>query len=261
MFLLLSKLLPLLFYPVGLASVLLLIAIATFWKRPRLAAASVGTALGVLLISSSALTSTALVKSLESQYRPATTYPKAGAIVILGGSVRAPAAPRIWPEVTEAGDRVLYTARLYRQGAAPKVILTGGRIRWAEGTSDSEAQDIETLLAFMDVPPSAMLLDRESLNTHENAVNVKKILLKEGIQEPILLVTSALHMPRSMAIFKKEGISAIAAPTDYLRAGDPQPSFTELLFALLPDSGALSQTTLAIKEYVGFWIYWLKGWI
>ena len=261
MFLFLSKLFPLLFYPVGLACVLLLAAIATFWKCPRTAAAAVGAALGVLLVSSSALTSTALIRSLESQYSPAVTYPKAGAIVTLGGSVRAPSPPRVWPEVTESGDRILYTARLYRAGAASRVILAGGRISWMEGTSDSEAQDMETLLTFMNVPKSAILLERKSLNTHENAVNVKKILQKERVQEPVLLVTSALHMPRAMAIFKKEGINAIAAPTDYLAAGEAQLSFPELVFGLLPDASTLSQTTLALTEYVGFWIYRLKGWI
>jgi uncharacterized SAM-binding protein YcdF (DUF218 family) len=262
MFLFLSKLLPLFLYPVGLSCVLLVVAIATFWKRPQIAAIAMATALGILLFSSNAWVAEALMRSLESQYRPATTYPKVAAIVILGGATRPPVAPRVWPEVLEGGDRILYAARLYREGYAPKLILTGGRIDWKEGTNASEAQDIATLLEFMDIPASAMLLERTSLNTHENAVNVKAILAQEKLQGPILLVTSAFHMPRSMAIFKKEGMAAIAAPTDYL-FGETTPisGISSFLLKLFPDAEAMHQTTIALKEYIGMAVYWLKGWI
>ena len=62
----------------------------------------------------------------------------------------------------------------------------------------------------MGVPESAMLLDNTSLNTYQNAVNVKTILQKEHLTGPLLLVTSAKHMPPSMAIFKKLDMNAIA---------------------------------------------------
>jgi uncharacterized SAM-binding protein YcdF (DUF218 family) len=262
MFLFLSKLLPLFLYPAGLSCVLLVVAIATFWKRPRIAAISMAIALGVLLFSSNGWVAEAMVRSLEARYRPAATYPKVSAIVILGGATRPPVAPRVWPEVLEGGDRILYAARLYKEGYAPKLILTGGRIDWKEGTNASEAQDIKTLLEFMGVPPSAMLLERTSLNTHENAVNVKAILAKEKLEGPILLVTSAFHMPRSMAIFKKEGMEAIAAPTDYLFGESTQiQGLSGFILKLMPDAEAMHQTTVALKEYVGMVVYWLKGWI
>jgi uncharacterized SAM-binding protein YcdF (DUF218 family) len=262
MFLFLSKLLPLFLYPAGLSCLLLVVAIATFWKRPHVATVSMAVALGVLLFSSNAWVAEALLRSLESQYRPAAVYPKVSAIVILGGSTRPPTAPRVWPEVLEGGDRILYAARLYKEGYAPKLILTGGRITWREGTNASEAQDIETLLKFMGIPPSAMLLERTSLNTHENAINVKAILAQENLDGPILLVTSAFHMPRSMAIFKKEGMDAIAAPTDYLF--DDSSSIQGIqgfLLKLMPDAEAMYQATVALKEYMGMVVYWLKGWI
>jgi uncharacterized SAM-binding protein YcdF (DUF218 family) len=261
MFLFFSKLFPALLNPIGLSCLLLVLAVMTFWKRPRVAAGAVGAALGILLLGSNFWVSKAFVQGLESQYRPATAYPRASAIVILGGATHPPLKPRVWPELNEAGDRILYTARLYREGAASKVIITGGRISWKEGTNSSEAQDIETLLTFMGVPKSAMLLDRTSLNTHENAVNVKRIMVKESLNEPVLLVTSAIHMPRSMAIFKKEGILAIAAPTDYLAEEEDTPlTLQEITLKLLPDVEAIFQTNAALKEYVGLLTYRLKGW-
>ncbi len=249
-------------YPVGLSCLLLVISILTFWKRPRIAAISLGTALGILLFSSNAWVSDALTRSLESQYRPLTVFPKADAIVILGGFIRGLSPPRIWPEVTESGDRILYGAKLYRDGRAPKIILSGGRIDWKENAANiGEAQDMKTFLTFMGVSESVMLLDNTSLNTYQNAVNVKAILQKEHIAGPFLLVTSAKHMPRSMAIFKKLGMNAVAAPTDYLQDNTSLPQGpNEFLLKLLPDNEALYQTTATLKEYVGLIVYRLKGW-
>jgi uncharacterized SAM-binding protein YcdF (DUF218 family) len=260
MFLFLSKLLPLLIYPVGLTCLLLGIAIVTFWKQPRLAAGAVGGALGILLFSSNQWVADALLQGLESQYAPLPAQVKGEAIVLLGGSTYNFAAPRQWPEVTEAGDRVLYTARLYREGRAPKVVVSGGRISW-QGSAPSEAEDLKILLEFMGIPPTAMLLDRTSLNTYENAVNTKAILDQAQIKGPVLLVTSSLHMPRSMAIFKKQDIPVIAAPTDYLVDHDATPKgFADFLIDLLPNAEATQHTTAALKEYMGLWIYRLRGW-
>jgi uncharacterized SAM-binding protein YcdF (DUF218 family) len=198
---------------------------------------------------------------LELQYRPAATYPNASAIVILGGATRPQVAPRVWPDLLEAGDRILYGAHLFREGFAPKVILSGGRITWKKDSLPSEAHDMETLLTFMGVPESAMLLERSSLNTHENAVNVKRLLAQERLSGPILLITSAIHMARSIAIFKKEGMAAIAAPTDYLmEETNSVPTLLDLVLKLLPNAEALSQTTIALREYVGLLVYRLKGW-
>lgn len=256
----LSKLLPLFLYPAGLSCVLLIIAVFTFWKWPRIAAGTMGTALGILLFSSNQWVSEGLIKGLESQYAPLTTVPKAAAIVLLGGSTRPPVPPRIWPEVSEAGDRILYAAWLYREGSAPKIVVSGGRISWG-GSAPPEAQDMKILLEFMGVPAAALWLDPTSLTTYENAVNTKAILTKASIDDPVLLVTSALHMPRSMAIFKKQGIPAIAAPTDYLiEDARADQGAADFLLQLLPSAEAMQQTTAALKEYIGLWVYRLRGW-
>jgi uncharacterized SAM-binding protein YcdF (DUF218 family) len=260
MFLFLSKLLPLLIYPLGLITLLLLIATVLLWKRPRLAAIPIVLSIAILLLSSSAWVSDALVKSLESQYLPSPGLPQADAIVVLGGCTKSALPPRPWVEVSEAGDRLLYAAKLYREGKAPRVILSGGRIDW-QGPGNPESADMAELLAPMGVPKSAVLQDPSSLNTRENAVNVKRLMQSNGIQR-ILLVTSAIHMPRSMRIFRKLGIEAIPAPTDfyiaYVPGTDASPEAT--LLRTLPDAGHLEQTTRALREYVGTFIYWLRGW-
>lgn len=261
MFLFLSKLLPLFIYPLGFASLMLVMALFFFWKRPRLAAIAIFLALLAILLPSNVWVANGLVRSLESQYLP-TAIPTADAIVVLGGGIKPQIAPRPWIDVAEAGDRPIYGAQLYLQGKAPLVILSGGRIEW-RGGSLSESADMAKLVEAMGVPARVILQDPTSLTTRENAVNVKKIMQDQGIQK-ILLVTSAIHMPRSMAIFKKLGVEAIATPTDFLVSNqelkEPQGTPQATILSLFPDSANLEQFTRALKEYVGLVIYQLRGW-
>jgi uncharacterized SAM-binding protein YcdF (DUF218 family) len=263
MFLFLSKLLPLFIYPLGFASLMLVLALLTFWKRPRLAAIAIFLALLAILLPSNVWVTNGFVRSLEDQYVPAS-LPNADAIVVLGGALRSQSAPRPWIDVTDAGDRPLYGAQLYQQGKAPLLILSGGRIEWKGGGSASESADMAQLIQAMGVPAQAMLQDPTSLNTRENAVNVQQIMQQRGIRK-ILLVTSAMHMPRSMAIFRKLGIEAIAAPTDFLISDqeikESQSTVEGFLLGLFPDSGNMERFTRALKEYFGLFIYWLRGWV
>jgi uncharacterized SAM-binding protein YcdF (DUF218 family) len=266
MFLFLSKLLPLFIYPLGFASLMLVLALLTFWKRPRLAAIAIFLALLAILLPSNSWVSNNLVRSLEGQYLP-TTIPTADAIVVLGGAVRSQAAPRPWIDVTEAGDRPIYGAQLYLQGKAPLVILSGGRIEWQGGGSpavSAESADMAKLVEALGVPTNVILQDPTSLTTRENAVNVKKIMQDRGVQK-ILLVTSAIHMPRSMAIFKKLGVDAIATPTDFLVSNQElkgsQSTLQAAILNLFPNSANMEQFTHAFKEYFGLVIYRLRGWV
>jgi uncharacterized SAM-binding protein YcdF (DUF218 family) len=110
------------------------------------------------------------------------------------------------------------------------------------------------------VPSTAIVQDPTSLNTRENAANVQAILQQKRLHR-ILLVTSALHMPRSLAIFRKLGIDAIAAPTDFLTVNNTiDKGIAGNFFDLLPDAEALKNTTNALKELVGAIVYRLAGW-
>ncbi|MFQ4140622.1 YdcF family protein [Chlorogloeopsis sp. ULAP02] len=264
MFLYLSKLLPLFFYPLGLACLCLLVALFMLWKRPRIAAVAIGLALTVLLLSSNVWIASLLVRSLEWQNLPLTEIPNAEAIVVLGGATKSALPPRPGVDLNDRGDRVIYAAQLYRQQKAPVIILSGGRIDWQDSINASESQDMAAILTSIGIPPAAIIEESESLNTYQNAVNVRKILEARGIRR-ILLVTSAMHMPRSILIFKRQGIDAIPAPTDYTitykefagLASTPKAA----LLNLFPDSNNLQNFTAALKEYVGIFVYRLRGWL
>ena len=207
--------------------------------------------------------SSSLIESLESQRKAPTIMPNADAIVILGGATYSPDAPRPMVEVNEHGDRLFYGAKLYREQKAPMIIVAGGRIAWS-GQSRPESEDMAQLLQMLGVPPSAIIQESKSLNTYQNAVNVKQILDELNIQR-ILLVTSAFHLPRASLIFEKLGVQTIAAPTDYWVTQDSgnieQGNFESFVLGLLPDAHRLSRTTVALKEYLGMLIYRLRGWI
>lgn len=263
MFLFLSKLLPLFLYPLGLTSLLLLVGLIIAWKRPYLALFPMGMSLFILLIASNAWISSLLMQSLEWQQIPQEELPEAEAIILLGGSTRVPTPPRQTIEITEAGDRVLYAAHLYKAGKAPLIIATGGRIAWLKN-APPEADSMKNLLVEIGVPASAIIEETQAVNTYENALYTKEILKQRGIKKS-LLVTSASHMPRSLRVFQKQEIDVIPAPTDFLVTkldweqlqGTPQAT----LFNLLPNAENLKQTTQAIKEYIGIVVYWLRGWI
>ncbi|GBE94029.1 YdcF family protein [Nostoc cycadae] len=263
MFLYLSKLLPLFFYPLGLASVSLVVALITVWKQPRTATAAIAFSLSLLLLCSNAWVAKALVRSLEWQNLPSQQMPNAEAIIVLGGATKSAFFPRPDVDLSEQGDRIIYAAQLYRQKKAPVIIVSGGRIDWRNGGTP-ESTDMASILTEIGVPSQAIIEEPLSLNTYQNAVNVKKILQSRGIHK-VLLVTSAMHMPRSLKIFRRQSIDAIPAPTDFLVT---QGELQELgstpkaaLLNLLPNTDNLHQFTNALKEYIGNLIYGLRGWL
>ena len=148
-------------------------------------------------------------------------------------------------------------------GKAPKIIVSGGRITW-QGNGSPEAEDLTKLLVTMGVPKLDIIPEANSFNTRDNAVNVQKILQEQNFKT-ILLVTSAMHMPRSMAIFKHLGINAIAAPTDYrisqLEIDQPNRQNESVILSFLPNEDSFSLTTQAMREYIGILVYKLRGWL
>ncbi|MBJ7900242.1 MAG: YdcF family protein [Cyanobacteria bacterium RI_101] len=247
----LSKLLPLFLYPLGLISLLLGGMGVWAWRRRSPLQWPLWLTLAIVLLSGNFWVSQALTRSLEHRVLAPDPIPPAPVMIVLGGSTHPRLPPRTFPEVAEAGDRLLQALTLYQQKKAPLILLSGGRIGWM-GAGAPEAEDMAELLVKMGVPREALILEPDSLNTRQNAQFVKPILTQRGLT-PALLITSAFHMPRALRIFEREGIAVIPAPTDYLTVTAPGESVTwqKLLISLLPEAGNLEVTTRALKEYIG----------
>lgn len=252
----LSKLLAPLAYPLTLC--LLLVPTGLLMRRRwrRAGAAMIAFGLGWLLLWSLPMASFWLRAGLERQtaWRAAPDYPTAEAIVVLGGGVVGKRSGwRDEPDLQAAADRVWFAARLYHAGRAPLVILSGGTLDDG-GSEQAEADGMARFIADLGVPSSALLLERRSRNTLENARETAALLHERGIG-PVLLVTSALHMPRARAMFRQHGIEAIPAPTDFEAA----PPIGPWPVRCLPDAKALEASTRAFKEYLGLGVHWLRG--
>lgn len=264
MFVFLSKFLPPLVYPLGLA-VILLVGALVFTRKAKLHNALIITAILLLLIGSNRWFAYTLARSLEWQYLPQENIPQADVIVVLGGGTESAQYPRPTVEINSAGDRVLYAAYLYKEGKAPAILVSGGNIVWLGGRTMTPAQEMAEILMMMGVPEEDIWLQPESQNTQEDAAYSAQMLKEKGA-ERVLLVTSAMHMPRSVALFRHLGIEVIPAPTDYtvtqsgwenMLSFDPQ----AFLVNLLPNASSLSLSTNALKEYLGLFVYGLRGWL
>ena len=264
MFVFLSKFLPLFVYPVGLISILVLLS-WIFGKRENLRRFLLILTLLVLFITGNKWVAMSMAHSLEWKYMPFDEMPEAEAIVVLGGATQAKDYPRSTVELNGAADRVLYAADLYLDEKAPLIISSGGSIAWQQIGDSTPAQEMADLLIRFGVPEEDIILQARSNNTHEDAIYSAEILNEMGIKR-IILVTSASHMPRSVALFVHEGFEVIPAPTDYRVTQTEWESlwqfeFPDVLVDLVPSQSNISSFTNSMKEYIGIIVYRLRGWL
>ena len=263
MFIFLSKLLPLFVYPLGLACGLLFLSLLFNYKR-KASVILIISALFILWLCSTTGFSNLLARSLELKYLPPEEIPVADVMVVLGGGTESAIPPRTTVEINGAGDRVLYAAKLYRDGKAERILLSGGSIEWLNNGSTTPADDMAAILMDIGIPDYALIIENTSRNTYENALYTREILEEEEIEQ-ILLVTSAMHMPRAVALFEKQGFEVIPVPTDFSVTekvtSDSGVDFLSKFIDILPNASNLSLTTNAIKEYLGFAMYKIQGWL
>lgn len=264
MFVYLSKLLPKFVYPLGLISILVILVLLLEkhrkWRQGLLVSI-----IAILWLASNRWVSLTLARSLEWQNIPENPTPSADVMVLLGGGTESPDFPRPMTEVNGAGDRVLYAGQLFEAGAAPMILVSGGNLNFNTTRGSTPAEEMINLLELTGVPKNAIWCQESSQNTYEDAKYSAEILEEKGITT-IILITSAMHMPRAKALFEKQGLTVIPAPVDYhvteqLWSATFKPTLGEFFLHLLPDANALGLTTAVLKEYLGGLIYTLRGWI
>lgn len=271
MFVILSKLLPQFVYPLGLITILIVITlillhIPKLTSKNNWAKRSLMATLLLILLTSNSYTASSLVRSLEWSYIPPEQISQVPVIVILGGGTDAPQFPRSGVEINGAGDRVLVGARLYHEGIAPKILLSGGAIEWLDNReSSTAASEMKQILDMLDVPDEAIWIQDISRNTYEDALYSSKILKERSIKR-ILLVTSAMHMPRAAALFKHQGLEVIPYPTDYSITeakwtGLFDSNLATSIINFFPSISNMGMTTSALREYIGCLVYRLRGWM
>ena len=240
--------------PLGEAFCLIGLALLLAWRRRLRSSMALGAlAFFWLWAWSMPVLSYLLASQIENEIPqvPISSVAQAQAIVVLGGAVSPPMTGNTEIDLGAAADRIWYAARLFHAGKAQIVLLSGGGGGDLDRRAFSEARAMAVFLQDLGVPATAFLLEERSRNTRQNAAFSAALLKARGI-EHILLVTSALHMPRALPLFTAQGLQVTPAPTDFETAQE-SPSG---LLAWLPDAGALNGSALAMKEIVGRWIGW-----
>jgi uncharacterized SAM-binding protein YcdF (DUF218 family) len=246
-FILLKILANLMMPPASLAIgvVLWLLLRLVGWRR--IAGVILGVAIFQTLILSFPLVSGLLTRQLEEEGRRlvAGNQPCCyEAIVVLGGGI-APASPpyTMEPELTNASDRIWLAARMFKAGAAPRIIVSGGSfIEQQGGPATTEAEAMRRFLLDLGVPNDAIVSEGKALNTIENIRNVRE-LVKAG---RIAIITSAFHVPRATRLASRGGLDFSIFGVDWSVPSDAIVWWERWL----PSVDALDKSTIAVRELV-----------
>jgi uncharacterized SAM-binding protein YcdF (DUF218 family) len=234
------------------ATVLLFVPSFARWGRRWVAAV-----VAFYILLSSPISAGLLARTLTAGYRPIASASEArGAtmIVVLGaGSVNLRAAGRRLSSVTmEAGLRVLEAARLFELLNGPLVIASGGTTEHDE-RAVPEALAMQRALIQLGVRAERILLEPDSKNTRDEVILVKRILADRGVTD-FVLVTSPMHMRRSMLAFQQEGMHPIASPAQLV------PDRSTRASLLIPSGMWLQIGDSALYEWLARGYYWWHGW-
>lgn len=234
------------FLPLSLCLELLFIGLFLLWFTEKQRAGKILVSLGLLclVLISYDLSANLLLQSLESRYPPdlsSRAISEVKWIVVLGGGhrldERLPANERL---SSTSLARLIEGLRLQRQAPQSRLLLSGGPVFGGVAEAEVMAETAREL----GTRPEQMRLESFSKDTESQAEAIRKIVLGD----PFLLVTSAAHLPRSLALFQKAGMNPRPAPADYQVKEDPflRPS------KFFPSVEALGKSQTAFYEYLGW---------
>ena len=153
-------------------------------------------------------------------------------------------------------DRIIQAVDLYHRKKVKKILLTGGS-GYLLNPDFKEAGLLKDVLVNMHIPDSDIIIENNSRNTYENAKFTAELLKSKNYGNRLLVITSALHMPRTLACFNKQGLTPHIFPVDNHASrlkGNP----AELI---LPNAGCLDNWDLLLHEWTGLLLYKISGYI
>lgn len=250
-----AKLLWTLVQPLSLTTIATIVAIILLAMRRRKLAMTL-LLLNATLMFLATFTSLGylLIAPLEDRFtRPPLAPKDVAAIIVLGGGIDGEVShARQLTELTAGGDRFVEGLRLAHQYPHARLVISGGfGSMVAEGESDADAA--RRFYTAFGISADRLILEGDSRSTAENATFTRSLLANQT-QGATLLVTSAFHMPRSVAFFRRAGLSVTAWPADYRSTGHEPFRFDPTN----PPENLLTVTT-ATREWIALFIYSTLG--
>ncbi|WP_106755316.1 YdcF family protein [Pannonibacter carbonis] len=257
MFFYLSKLFFILVRPSNFLVLMLLVgAFALLFARTRRIGQGVmvTAALCIAIAGYSPLANLVLLP-LENRFSQPDPLPeKVDAIIVLGGAIdTVVSGARPYPAITTAGERLTVVPELARRYPEARIVHSGGQ-GVLFGNTTTEAMAAGRIFDGFGLDPALVVLEDKSRNTWENAMETRALLRpKEG--ETYLLVTSALHMPRAVGVFRQAGWTGLVPyPVDWRTRGDE-----DLWLGFDAISEGLTRLDLGVREWIGLAAYWATG--
>jgi uncharacterized SAM-binding protein YcdF (DUF218 family) len=255
MFFIVSKVLGFFALPSNLLISIGLVGLVLLLTRfKRLAAWLIGTSLVLLALFGLSPLGNALMLPLEERFPPwdASRGPPDGVIVLGGIIAEDVSAARGAVALNESAERVTVAAELARRYPNLRIIFSGGTNALIF-EKDAEAGFAVRQLEDLGVARERITAEEQSRNTVENAV-FSRLIANPQPGERWLLLTSAFHMPRAVAVFRAVGFPVEPYPVDWRTTGPadlfrPYPSVSE----------GLRRTDVAVREWVGLLLYRFTG--
>jgi uncharacterized SAM-binding protein YcdF (DUF218 family) len=234
-------------------------AVLVCWtKRVRLGRVLLLTGLGLLLLFSNKFISRLLIRPLEARY-PAQPEFVAGmplpadiaacrfVVVLGGGNGNTPGMSANNLLSASALGRVAEAVRILRVLPEAKLIVSGPRT----STGETHATVLARAAQAYGIAPERVLYIDQARDTEDESRAVQRLV--QGAR--VALVTSAWHMPRSVALFRSAGLDALPCPSDFKSHAIDDFNFDDVLW----DPDSLGRSTLAIRERIGYLWIWLRG--
>lgn len=186
-----------------------------------------------------------LLSPLENHFAQVESPDQVAGVIVLGGAEEATlSAVHRQPHMNSAAERVMVIPELMQRYPDVPVVITGGSSSITNQTYRG-ADVVEQWLESLGLA-SRLIVERESRNTFENAIySADKVDPSAGRW---LLVTSAFHMPRSVAVFRKQGWDVVPYAVDYRISGD---RISVQFWRNMRD------LTTAVREWIGIIAYYL----
>ena len=177
--------------------------------------------------------------------------------VVLTGATISGLEPQDRVYFQRGADRVTHTVQLYKAGLLKKILISGG-VGSLTSKDEPEANKFRKAMLMMGVADADIFIENDTRNTHESAVRVKVMLDSMQVSPAdCLLITSAFHMRRSLACYRKVGLSIKPFSTDFY--AHSRNFYPDVL--LIPKLEAMYLWQKLFKEWVGLIAYKLAGYV